>query len=240
MPFLLLCHPFLSSWDEFLILLILLSTQEHGSAGNWAPLRAGVHSGASCFRQLITDTGDVSSWTVSAGAQAGVWDGPLVSQQGRGGGLSSQSGHKGPSRDQSCLRELTSLRRRTAPTLSSGISGPKAAESVMLKFPLLTTWSSIRDRGWALWGPCPTCPPHSGNWMDRQPVGIVFLSPTSFLRWTVMQNYAPLFSIWPIRHFLGGPVVETLPSKAGGAGTTPGQVAASWPKKPKYKTEAIL
>ena len=141
--------------------MILLSTQEHGSAGNWAPLRAGVHSGASCFRQLITDTGDVSSWTVSAGAQAGVWDGPLVSQQGRGGGLSSQSGHKGPSRDQSCLRELTSLRRRTAPTLSSGISGPKAAESVMLKFPLLTTWSSIRDRGWALWGPCPGGSPGS-------------------------------------------------------------------------------
>ena len=55
-----------------------------------------------------------------------------------------------------------------------------------------------------------------------------------------MQNYDPLFSIWPVRHFLGGAMVETLPSKAGGAGTTPGQVAASMAKKAKIKTDSIL
>ena len=44
--------------------------------------------------------------------------------------------------------------------------------------------------------------------------------------------------------FPGGPVVKTLPSSAGGAGSIPGGGAriphASWPKKPKCKTEAIL
>ena len=44
--------------------------------------------------------------------------------------------------------------------------------------------------------------------------------------------------------FLGGPVVKTSSSNAGGEGLIPGQGArvphASWPKKPKHKTEAIL
>jgi len=42
--------------------------------------------------------------------------------------------------------------------------------------------------------------------------------------------------------FPGSPVVKTLPAKAGGAGSVPGQVIkiphAS--KNPKHKTEAIL
>ena len=41
-----------------------------------------------------------------------------------------------------------------------------------------------------------------------------------------------------------GPVVRTSLSNAGGVGSIPGQGAkilhASWPKKPKHKTEAIL
>ena len=44
--------------------------------------------------------------------------------------------------------------------------------------------------------------------------------------------------------FPGGPVAKTSPSNAGGAGSIPGQGAkiphASWPKKPKHKTEAIF
>ena len=44
--------------------------------------------------------------------------------------------------------------------------------------------------------------------------------------------------------FPGCPVVKTLPSNAGGAGSIPGWGAkiphASWPKKPKHKIEAIL
>ena len=39
-------------------------------------------------------------------------------------------------------------------------------------------------------------------------------------------------------------MVKTSPFSAGGAGSIPGQGAkiphASWPKKPKHKTEAIL
>ena len=46
------------------------------------------------------------------------------------------------------------------------------------------------------------------------------------------------------RDFPGGPVVKTSPSNAGGAGLIPGLGAkipyASWPEKPKRKTEAIL
>ena len=46
------------------------------------------------------------------------------------------------------------------------------------------------------------------------------------------------------RDFPGSPGVGTLPSNAGGAGSVPGRGAriphASWPKKPKHKTEAIL
>ena len=41
-----------------------------------------------------------------------------------------------------------------------------------------------------------------------------------------------------------GPVVKTSPFNAGGAGLIPGRGAeiphASWPKKPKHKTEALL
>ena len=41
-----------------------------------------------------------------------------------------------------------------------------------------------------------------------------------------------------------GPVAETSPSNAGGAGLIPGRGGkishASWPKKPKLKTEATL
>ena len=44
--------------------------------------------------------------------------------------------------------------------------------------------------------------------------------------------------------FPGGPVVRTLPSSAGGAGSIPGQGAkiphALWPKNQKHKTAAIL
>ena len=44
--------------------------------------------------------------------------------------------------------------------------------------------------------------------------------------------------------FPGGPVVKTLPSSAGVVGLIPGQGAkmphASWPKRPKHKTEPIL
>ena len=44
--------------------------------------------------------------------------------------------------------------------------------------------------------------------------------------------------------FPGSPVVETLPSNAGGAGLIPGQECkiphVSGPTKPKHKTEAIL
>lgn len=161
--------------------MTLLSPQEHKSAKNWTPLRAGAHSGASSFHQLITDAGDVSTWTLSAGAQTGVWDGPRVLQRGKGGGHSFQSGHKGPSCDQSCLQELTSL-RRTTPTLSSGVSGPKAAESVMLKFPLLTAWSSVRAWGWALRVALPHVPTPFWELNGSGAVGVVFLSPTSFLR----------------------------------------------------------
>ena len=46
------------------------------------------------------------------------------------------------------------------------------------------------------------------------------------------------------RDFPGGPVVKTSPSNAGSVGSIPGLGAkiphASWPKKPKHKTEAIL
>ena len=46
------------------------------------------------------------------------------------------------------------------------------------------------------------------------------------------------------RDFPGGPVVKTSPSDAGGVGSISGQGAkiphASWPKKPKCKTVAIL
>ena len=46
------------------------------------------------------------------------------------------------------------------------------------------------------------------------------------------------------RDFPGGPVVKTLPSSTGVVGLIPGQGAkmphASWPKRPKHKTEAIL
>ena len=42
----------------------------------------------------------------------------------------------------------------------------------------------------------------------------------------------------------GRPVVNNSPSEAGNVGSIPGQGAkiphASWPKKPKHKTEAIL
>ena len=44
--------------------------------------------------------------------------------------------------------------------------------------------------------------------------------------------------------FPGGPVVKTLPSTSGSAGSIPGQGAkllhASQPRKPKHKAEAIL
>ena len=44
--------------------------------------------------------------------------------------------------------------------------------------------------------------------------------------------------------FPGGPVVKTSPSNAGGEGSIPLWGAkifhASWPKKPKHKTEAIF
>ena len=96
-----------------------------GKCWKLGPTKSGCPQWRLLFHQLITDAGDVSSWMVSAGAQAGVWDGPLVSQRGKGGGPSSQSGHKGPSGDQSCPQELTSLRRRTAPTLSSGFQAPR-------------------------------------------------------------------------------------------------------------------
>ena len=44
--------------------------------------------------------------------------------------------------------------------------------------------------------------------------------------------------------FPGGPAVKTLPSNAGGEGSIPGGGAqiphASWPKKPRHKTEVKL
>ena len=46
------------------------------------------------------------------------------------------------------------------------------------------------------------------------------------------------------RDFPDGLVIKILPSNAGGAGSIPDRGAkiphALWPKKPKYKTEAIL
>ena len=46
------------------------------------------------------------------------------------------------------------------------------------------------------------------------------------------------------KDFSGGPVVKTLPSNPGGAGLISGWGAkithTLWPKKQKYKTEAIL
>ena len=46
------------------------------------------------------------------------------------------------------------------------------------------------------------------------------------------------------RDFPGSPEVKSSPPNAGGAGSIPGWGAkiphASWPKKPKHKTEAIL
>ena len=46
------------------------------------------------------------------------------------------------------------------------------------------------------------------------------------------------------RDFLGGPEVKTSLSNAGAVGSIPGQGAkiphASWPNKPKHKTDAIL
>ena len=54
----------------------------------------------------------------------------------------------------------------------------------------------------------------------------------------------PSLEIVTKRDFPGGPVVETSPSNAGGAGSIPGRGAkiphASRPKKPKHETEAIL
>ena len=53
-----------------------------------------------------------------------------------------------------------------------------------------------------------------------------------------------LWNLKLMRDFPGGPVVETSPSNAGGAGSIPGRGAkishALRPKKPKHKTEAIL
>ena len=49
-----------------------------------------------------------------------------------------------------------------------------------------------------------------------------------------------------LRDFPGGPVVKTLPSNAGGAGSVPGRELRSHiprgqkKNKPKHKTEAIL
>ena len=44
-----------------------------------------------------------------------------------------------------------------------------------------------------------------------------------------------------LRHFLGSPVVKTLPSNAGGTGSIPGCETkipdASWPKNPMRETE---
>ena len=46
------------------------------------------------------------------------------------------------------------------------------------------------------------------------------------------------------RDFPGSPVVKTSPSNAEGAGLIPGWGAkvpnASWPRKPRHKTEAML
>ena len=75
--------------------------------------------------------------------------------------------------------------------------------------------------------------------VKSQHSSILILTYTSYV--TLSKS---AFRIVADRDFLGGPLVKTSPSNAGGSGSIPGQGAkfpcASGPKNPKHKTEAIM